>query len=43
MMTGLASNTALNASQPVLNVENMRLDVELWPLLSYRLSLSFIH
>ncbi|MEK2481675.1 hypothetical protein AAAA28_00415 [Providencia stuartii] len=39
MMTELASNTALNASQPVLNAENMRLDVELWSLLSYRLSL----
>ncbi|MGV2470346.1 outer membrane assembly protein AsmA, partial [Bacillus subtilis] len=32
------SVTEPNATQPVLSAENMRLDVELWPLISHRLS-----
>lgn len=42
IITGPVSVTAPNASQPVLSAENMRLDVELWPLLSHRLSVEQI-
>lgn len=38
IITGPISVTAPNATQPVLSAENMRLDVELWPLISHRLS-----
>ncbi|ELZ5941125.1 outer membrane assembly protein AsmA [Providencia vermicola] len=42
IITGPVSITAPNASQPVLSAENMRLDVELWPLLSHHLSVEQI-
>lgn len=42
IITGPVSLTAPNASKPVLSAENMRLDVELWPLISHRLSVEQI-
>jgi len=42
IITGPVSLTAPNASTPVLSAENMRLDVELWPLISHRLSVEQI-
>lgn len=42
IITGPVSITAPNANQPVLSAENMRLDVELWPLISHRLSIQQI-
>lgn len=42
IITGPISVTAPNANQPVLSAENMRLDVELWPLISHRLSIQQI-
>lgn len=42
IITGSVSVTAPNADQPVLSAENMRLDVDLWPLLSHRLSVKQI-
>lgn len=42
IITGPVSLTADNATQPVLSAENMRLDVELWPLISHRLSVEQI-
>lgn len=42
IITGPVSLTAPNASKPALSAENMRLDVELWPLISHRLSVEQI-
>ncbi|MBG5881393.1 outer membrane assembly protein AsmA [Providencia alcalifaciens] len=42
IITGPVSVTAPNASQPILSAENMRLDVDLWPLISHRLSVEQI-
>ncbi|KAA1192930.1 outer membrane assembly protein AsmA [Photorhabdus heterorhabditis] len=38
IITGRMSLTAPNAIQPTVTAENMRLDVELWPLFSHRLA-----
>lgn len=38
IITGKMSLTAPDAAEPVVTAENMRLDVELWPLLSHQLS-----
>ncbi|WP_036774296.1 outer membrane assembly protein AsmA [Photorhabdus australis] len=38
IITGRMSLTAPNATQPTVTAENMRLDVELWPLLSHQLA-----
>lgn len=38
IITGPISVTAPEATQPILSADNMRLDVELWPLISHRLS-----
>ncbi|ADU69898.1 outer membrane assembly protein AsmA [Pantoea sp. At-9b] len=40
ILAGRMSLTAPGASQPVITAENMRLDVNLWPLLSHQLSVS---
>ncbi|WP_313687810.1 outer membrane assembly protein AsmA [Pantoea sp.] len=40
ILAGRMSLTAPGASQPVVIAENMRLDVNLWPLLSHQLSVS---
>lgn len=40
ILAGRMSLTAPGASQPVVTAENMRLDVNLWPLLSHQLSVS---
>ncbi|EMU8998717.1 MULTISPECIES: outer membrane assembly protein AsmA [Providencia] len=42
IITGPISLTAPNATTPVLSAENMRLDVELWPLISHKLSVEQI-
>lgn len=42
IITGPISLTAPNAITPVLSAENMRLDVELWPLISHKLSVEQI-
>ncbi len=34
--------TAPNAAKPILSADNMRLDVELWPLISHKLSVEQI-
>ncbi|WP_243465206.1 outer membrane assembly protein AsmA [Photorhabdus temperata] len=38
IITGRMSLTAPGAAQPAVTAENMRLDVELWPLLSHQLA-----
>ncbi|WP_434525347.1 outer membrane assembly protein AsmA [Photorhabdus asymbiotica] len=38
IITGRMSLTAPDATQPMVTAENMRLDVELWPLLSHQLA-----
>lgn len=38
IITGRMSLTAPGAAQPTVTAENMRLDVELWPLLSHQLA-----
>lgn len=38
IITGKMSLTAPDAAEPVVTADNMRLDVELWPLLSHQLS-----
>lgn len=38
IITGKMTLTAPDAAEPVVTAENMRLDVELWPLLSHQLS-----
>jgi len=40
ILAGRMSLTAPGASQPLVTAENMRLDVNLWPLLSHQLSVS---
>jgi len=40
ILAGRMSLTAPGASQPLVSAENMRLDVDLWPLLSHQLSVS---
>lgn len=40
ILAGRMSLTAPGASQPVVTAENMRLDVNLWPLLSHQLRVS---
>ncbi|MEN4684203.1 outer membrane assembly protein AsmA [Pantoea agglomerans] len=40
ILAGRMSLTAPGASQPMVSAENMRLDVDLWPLLSHQLSVS---
>jgi len=40
ILAGRMSLTAPGASQPMVTAENMRLDVNLWPLLSHQLSVS---
>ncbi|MGJ0127288.1 outer membrane assembly protein AsmA [Pantoea sp. RHCKP32] len=40
ILAGRMSLTAPGASQPLVSAENMRLDVNLWPLLSHQLSVS---
>lgn len=40
ILAGRMSLTAPGASQPMVAAENMRLDVNLWPLLSHQLSVS---
>ncbi|MDL4914036.1 MAG: outer membrane assembly protein AsmA [Enterobacterales bacterium endosymbiont of Blomia tropicalis] len=40
ILSGRMSLTAPGAAQPVVSAENMRLDVNLWPLLSHQLSVS---
>lgn len=42
IITGPVSLTAPNAAKPILSAENMRLDVELWPLISHKLSVEQI-
>lgn len=42
IITGPFSLTAPNATKPVISAENMRLDVELWPLISHKLSVEQI-
>ncbi len=42
IITGPISITAPEATQPILSADNMRLDVELWPLISHRLSVEQI-
>lgn len=40
ILAGRMSLTAPGAAQPLVSAENMRLDVDLWPLLSHQLSVS---
>lgn len=40
ILAGRMNLTAPGAAQPVVSAENMRLDVDLWPLLSHQLSVS---
>nr|WP_154927637.1 outer membrane assembly protein AsmA [Pantoea agglomerans] len=40
ILSGRMSLTAPGASQPLVSADNMRLDVDLWPLLSHQLSVS---
>lgn len=40
ILAGRMNLTAPGATQPVVSAENMRLDVNLWPLLSHQLSVS---
>ena len=40
ILAGRMSLTAPGASQPMVTADNMRLDVNLWPLLSHQLSVS---
>ena len=40
ILAGRMSLTAPGASQPLVSADNMRLDVDLWPLLSHQLSVS---
>ncbi|WP_336755610.1 outer membrane assembly protein AsmA [Pantoea sp. USHLN298] len=40
ILAGRMSLTAPGASQPMVTADNMRLDVDLWPLLSHQLSVS---
>ncbi|WP_065648910.1 outer membrane assembly protein AsmA [Pantoea eucrina] len=40
ILSGRMSLTAPGASQPLVTAENMRLDVDLWPLLTHQLSVS---
>ena len=40
ILAGRMSLTAPGATQPLVSAENMRLDVDLWPLLSHQLSVS---
>ncbi|MBV2187769.1 MULTISPECIES: outer membrane assembly protein AsmA [Providencia] len=42
IITGPISLTAPNAAKPILSADNMRLDVELWPLISHKLSVEQI-
>ncbi|MCG9535806.1 outer membrane assembly protein AsmA [Providencia huaxiensis] len=42
IITGPVSLTAPNAAKPILSADNMRLDVELWPLISHKLSVEQI-
>ncbi len=42
IITGPVSVTAPGAKSPIVSAENMRLDVELWPLISHRLAVEQI-
>ncbi len=42
IITGPVSVTAPGAKSPIVSAENMRLDVELWPLISHRLAVQQI-
>lgn len=42
IITGPVSLTAEGATQPAISAENMRLDVELWPLISHHLAVEQI-